>query len=309
LELVEVYEAPETHAGMVQQLLIDSGIPVVRAPGVSGYPTVEPFVRLQVTADRAEEAMDLIRLGPAMPPPPPVDERELGFTAELKGPLLMAPESPKEARRLADEYLIKHPEDINAWSVTATIANIDDGYAAAEAVIRKGLEANPKHPWLLSLLGKFLDDQGRLDEAQLIYDNLISSNPDAPQGYAGLAVVAIRKDLHDDAKRFALQAADRLHPAFQPETGRRTAFVLLEVGEQARALEILQDHVNWFKYGFVALLVAVVLEQDPTQPEDLVDEAFDEARRFWTFEDGDWEDALERTRNYIEKREFFKKFT
>lgn len=105
MDLVQIYEAPESHVAIVEELLKTAGIPFVRAPGVSGYPIVEPFVRLQVAQDRAEEATNLIRLGPTMPPPPPDEERELSLTPEMERPLAIVEESPEEAQRLVDEHL------------------------------------------------------------------------------------------------------------------------------------------------------------------------------------------------------------
>lgn len=306
---MEVYEAPESHVGIVEQLLADAGIPFIRAPGVSGYPMVEPFVRLQVPDDRSEEAKNLISLGPAMAPPPPAEERELGYTAEMDRPLSIASESPDEAKRLADEYLAAHPDDVNAWDCAAAIASTSGDDAAAEAVVRRGLEANPDHAWLRSLLGHYLEMQGRLEEAKEIYEGLTSTNPDAPHGFAGLAKVAVRRNLYDDARTWAEQASDRFHPVYQPRAALDLALVWLEIGEQTPALEILQTHINWHRKGTVALLVAVLLEQDPTQADDVVDEAFEDARRFWDYSvDEAWDEALERTRRRLEERAFFKKF-
>jgi tetratricopeptide (TPR) repeat protein len=309
LELVEIYEAPESHVGIVEQLLTDASIPFIREPGVSGYPMVEPFVRLRVPEDRAEEATNLISLGPAMAPPPPAEERELGHTPEMDRPLSIASESPDEARRLADEYLAAHPDDVNAWDCAAGIASDSGDAAAAEAVVRRGLEANPHHPWLRSLLGHYLEMQGHLEDAREVYESLTSANPDAPHGYVGLAKVAIRKNLHDDARPWAERASDRIHPVYQPRSSLDLALVWLEIGDEPPALEILQTNVNWYRKGNIAMLVAVLLEQDPVQSDDVVDEAFDDARRFWEPDrDGDWEDVLESTRRRLEERNYFKKF-
>lgn len=244
-----------------------------------------------------------------MPPPPPSEERELGFTPEMERPLAIAEESPEEAKRLADEYLAANPEDVNAWDCAAQIARISADASAAENVLREGLTANPEHPWLRLRLGYYLEIQEHMKEAQEVYEGLISTNPDAPHGYTGLATLAVRKNQLDEAKKWAQQAADRLHPIYHPHSSLDLGLLCLEIGEQDHALEILQTHVNWFKRGRIALLVAVILEQDPDQPGDFVDEAFDDARRFWDADrDGNWEDALEGTRHRLEERNFFKKF-
>ena len=309
LELVEVYEAPETHVGIVEQLLTDADIPYVRGPGVSGYPMVEPFVRLSVPADRSDEALNLIRLGPAMPPPPPLEERQLGYAPEMEKPLAIAFEAPEEARNLANQYLDGHPDDINAWDCAAIIADISGEHSDAEAVLRDGLAANPNHPWLRSRLGYYIELQGRLKEAQAIYKDLLVTNPDAPHGYAGLATIALRKNRPDEAREFAESASERLHPIYHPRLGSDIALLWLDIGEVEPALEILQTHVNWFRRGGIALMVAVILEQDTDEPDDVVDEAFDDARRYWnSSRDGSWDEVLDRTRLQLEKRNFFTRF-
>jgi Flp pilus assembly protein TadD len=104
-----------------------------------------------------------------------------------------------QAVDLAQQALLKNPNDGSAYSLLAKIyyssGKIDD----ASAAIAKALERDPYHPDFLYVQGKILEKQGKFDEALAAFVRTTLVNPKESDAYFEIGAIYQRRNDHPHA--------------------------------------------------------------------------------------------------------------
>jgi tetratricopeptide (TPR) repeat protein len=300
--LVDIYSGPESYVAVREQFLTAAGIPFERAPGVAGYPLVDPMITIRVPAGRADEARKVLIAGMSGPSDIDPNEVEGDWPLELRQAWKEAVRGKSErGRERARNYLARHRDERVAWQCAAEI-EIDLGdEKAAEAILQEGLQVLPRAATLRFVLGHMVAKQGRLEEAHSIFDAMTRETPTAPQGHVGLALLASWDNRIEQARHHTHEAYERLDPVYQPASAHVLAVTALKLGDRVMALELFQEAVNWFHSPIKAIVVAVLRELDPSSSSDDVQDAYYDARRLWEGDDSSFEERVEDIRKSLEQ--------
>jgi tetratricopeptide (TPR) repeat protein len=84
-------------------------------------------------------------------------------------------------------------------------------YSQAEVFFRKALEQKPGDGEAVYYLGQCLLRQGKLEEAEKVFQALLASDPRSPRGWLGLGIVQYNRARYRDAETSLLEA-DKLAP-------------------------------------------------------------------------------------------------
>jgi tetratricopeptide (TPR) repeat protein len=264
----------EVHAGRLEEALhlVNAGIAVLDAelgPGEQRlHRSVLRFNRGQVYAGLGRTAEAVADYTEVIEADPNFAEyyfdragllRRLGRTAEAladyttairvsppfaeafynRGELLLERGEPEAARADLDRVLEIDPDFTDAYVNRAGIRLAADDLEGALKDARDGLAGDPENPYLLTVLGEVLREQGDREAARAAFDRALA-NPGAPAGaWAGRATV--RFDAGDAAGALAdLERAVALAPA-DPATLFNRALVRQELGDPGRALADLRQ--------------------------------------------------------------------
>jgi Flp pilus assembly protein TadD len=184
------------------------------------------------------------------------------------------------ALRLASWYARLHPKDPQAWIILARVHGNFGREPEAEDALRRGLHRNPGSVELIAGLSERLADQGKVQEAREMLDELRAKYPDSPVAYSCLAYAAHLEGNVEDAKRLAHQAYERIGLPDDLETLTMIATTLVELpGEAQLAEKLFFRAAKWNESDpRTHMALAILLkERDPEAA------AFHEAqgRRHW----------------------------
>ena len=110
-------------------------------------------------------------------------------------------------------------------------------YQDAEEEIRRGLEKNPDHPLLKASLADLYLRQGRLAEARIIAEEILTQDPQHPQALSVLGDIFLKQHSPEEALRCYREAFNR-DP--RPYLTLKTARALKELRRFDEALEEVQ---------------------------------------------------------------------
>lgn len=140
-----------------------------------------------------------------------------------------------EALDLLSEYIILVPQDIDAYAVMAYIYEQEDLLGDAIDILKDGLEKDPMDAYTLSLLARYLEKSGDLDQTIDIREKMITAAGMDPNAYLDLAYVYLMKN--DQAS--AVKTLDRLLQKGYTDYNRLTTKSGFEVLQQNPAFKAL----------------------------------------------------------------------
>ncbi len=161
---------------------------------------LQALVSGELKADRAKDAVATVKAFLGNNPDQPIARRLLAQAYTANG-------ETKAAERELKELIDDQPTMPEAYLNLAALYEL--GSEERYAVLKQGLEANPKDQRLGALLGYEYASSGHLAEAQTAYELALSLNPDNDTVANNLAMLLLKKP--DDAESHvrALQIARR----------------------------------------------------------------------------------------------------
>ncbi|MDW3684150.1 hypothetical protein RA280_20825 [Cupriavidus sp. CV2] len=120
-------------------------------------------------------------------------------TSHFAGRYLEAIENAEKAGKLARN--LYQPYYWRAFS-TLELQRHDEAYR----IIQEGLKAHPRNADMLSMCGRILNAQGKLENARIVLRDCVALAPASLEGWANYAIVLQKMGLHADAKQASLEA-------------------------------------------------------------------------------------------------------
>lgn len=99
-------------------------------------------------------------------------------------------------------------------------------YQGAEAAFRKVISLNSTNDVVRLLLGDIVKDQGKIEEATELYQEVITSSPKNPDAYLRLANIFIEQNQPEKAKTNLQQAQALLQKQRQPQRAEKISHLL-----------------------------------------------------------------------------------
>jgi TolA-binding protein len=106
-------------------------------------------------------------------------------------------------------------------------------YQGAEAAFRRVIAINSTNDVVRLFLGDALKEQGKVDEATELFQEVIRRSPKNPQGYLRLATILMQQDKQAEAKTNLQQAQELLQKQRQPETAKKIAKLLEQMNSKS----------------------------------------------------------------------------
>jgi TolA-binding protein len=106
-------------------------------------------------------------------------------------------------------------------------------YLGAEAAFRRVIAINSTNDVVRLFLGDALKEQGKVDEATELFQEVIRRSPKNPQGYLRLATILMQQDKQAEAKTNLQQAQELLQKQRQPETAKKIAKLLEQMNSKS----------------------------------------------------------------------------
>ncbi|MDB5430318.1 MAG: hypothetical protein JWP35_1434 [Caulobacter sp.] len=172
---------------------------------------------------RTAELVDLDRRIVARAPHFAVGHGHLAFDLAITAmnqPDTLAARTRAEARSEAELALKLDPKGGDAYLALAQLES-PDAYAAREAILMRGLAADPQNPSINSFLGDHLRSVGRVQEAEAFYTRGYALDPLSPP--KAISVILGHAGLGDEAEAAAL--IDRSLALFPDNRGVRRAAI------------------------------------------------------------------------------------
>lgn len=119
------------------------------------------------------------------------------------------------------------------WARALTAAAQDE-YAAAEVLLRDGLEQHPGHPILCNNLAALLEILGELEQAEEILRSTLANDPSVPQLSKNLGDILYRTTQYDDAAA-AYQRAVKLDPTLGDDIYFKLGNIAYKRGDREQA--------------------------------------------------------------------------
>jgi Flp pilus assembly protein TadD len=125
-----------------------------------------------------------------------------------------------------------------AWFwARALAAAVQEDLEAAQALLREGLEAHPRHPVLVNNLAAFAELLGETERAQRLLSDVVADEPAVPQLYKNLGDLEYRAGRYEEAGA-AYERAVKL----QPDLGDDVLFKLGNIAYRAGKREQAAAH-------------------------------------------------------------------
>ncbi|MEH2179702.1 tetratricopeptide repeat protein [Nostoc sp.] len=99
-------------------------------------------------------------------------------------------------------------------------------YQGAEAAFRKVISINSTNDVVRLFLGDVLNQQGQVEEATELFQEVIRRSPKNPDAYLRLANILMQQEREEEAKNNLLQAKDLLQKQRQPEKAKKITQLL-----------------------------------------------------------------------------------
>lgn len=99
-------------------------------------------------------------------------------------------------------------------------------YQGAEAAFRKVISINSTNDVVRLFLGDVLNQQGQVEEATELFQEVIRRSPKNPDAYLRLANILMQQEREEEAKTNLLQAKDLLQKQRQPEKAKKITQLL-----------------------------------------------------------------------------------
>ena len=99
-------------------------------------------------------------------------------------------------------------------------------YQGAEAAFRKVISINSTNDVVRLFLGDVLNQQGQVEEATQLFQEVIRRSPKNPDAYLRLANILMQQEREEEAKNNLLQAKDLLQKQRQPEKAKKITQLL-----------------------------------------------------------------------------------
>ncbi len=94
-----------------------------------------------------------------------------------------------EAQSLLSNWQQTNPDSAAPYVEMAAVQNQMNDIKGAEQSLRTALEKQPNHPIAMSKLGEILENNGRVEEAKVMYQRSLASNMQQPEVYRRLAAI------------------------------------------------------------------------------------------------------------------------
>lgn len=160
------------------------------------------------------------------------------FAKYLLGGLYGQAGNQQEAEKYLEDVIRERPDAMQAYLSLA--ATYKDDRDARIKVYQRGLKAIPGNPQMSLMLGTELEQGGRIDEAVIVYEELVKGSPDFEPGINNLAALLLdhRKDQASHAR--ALELAKRLVRSENPAIQDTLGWAYYRVGQYPEAIETLE---------------------------------------------------------------------
>ncbi|MDZ7968094.1 MAG: tetratricopeptide repeat protein [Nostoc sp. DedSLP03] len=99
-------------------------------------------------------------------------------------------------------------------------------YQGAEAAFRKVISINSTNDVVRLFLGDVLNQQGQVEEATELFQEVIRRSPKNPDAYLRLANILMQQEREEEAKTNLQQAKDLLQKQRQPEKAKKITQLL-----------------------------------------------------------------------------------
>ncbi|QLE40143.1 tetratricopeptide repeat protein [Nostoc sp. C052] len=99
-------------------------------------------------------------------------------------------------------------------------------YQGAEAAFRKVISINSTNDVVRLFLGDVLNQQGQVEEATELFQEVIRRSPKNPDAYLRLANILMQQEREEEAKTNLIQAKDLLQKQRQPEKAQKITKLL-----------------------------------------------------------------------------------
>ncbi|MEH1921396.1 tetratricopeptide repeat protein [Nostoc sp.] len=99
-------------------------------------------------------------------------------------------------------------------------------YQGAEAAFRKVISINSTNDVVRLFLGDVLNQQGQIQEATKLFQEVIHRSPKNPDAYLRLANILMQQEREEEAKTNLIQAKDLLQKQRQPEKAQKITKLL-----------------------------------------------------------------------------------
>ncbi|MEH1817829.1 MAG: tetratricopeptide repeat protein [Nostoc sp.] len=99
-------------------------------------------------------------------------------------------------------------------------------YQGAEAAFRKVISINSTNDVVRLFLGDVLNQQGQVEEATELFQEVIRRSPKNPDAYLRLANILMQQKREEEAKTNLIQAKDLLQKQRQPEKAQKITKLL-----------------------------------------------------------------------------------
>ncbi|MCC5600428.1 tetratricopeptide repeat protein [Nostoc favosum] len=106
-------------------------------------------------------------------------------------------------------------------------------YQGAEAAFRKVISLNSTNDVVRLFLGDVLNQQGQVEEATELFQEVIRRSPKNPDGYLRLANILMQQEREEEAKTNLLQAKDLLQKQRQPEKAKKITELLDKMSQKS----------------------------------------------------------------------------
>jgi hypothetical protein len=198
-----------------------------------------------------------------------------------------------KAKRIADAYLRLRPRDPEAWLIRYRVARNFESTGEQEEYLRLGQARNPSSMAIKAASARFLIEYSRLDEAALLVEEFLHTEPSSPVGY-GLAAEIAR--LRGEDRRVASLAEEVLRRAdVEENTEHHETLVALGVtllhseAWQPHARKVLEKaaNPNWPDPRPHMLLALLLKDRNPEASR----KHLRRARHFWL--GGDFEQEMQ----------------
>ncbi|MEH2395578.1 MAG: tetratricopeptide repeat protein [Nostoc sp.] len=111
-------------------------------------------------------------------------------------------------------------------------------YQGAEAAFRKVISLNSTNDVVRLFLGDVLNQQGQLEEATELFQEVIRRSPKNPDAYLRLANILMQQEREEEAKTNLLQAKNLLQKQRQPEKAKKITQLLDKMSTKSSQSEV-----------------------------------------------------------------------
>ncbi|MEI1375070.1 tetratricopeptide repeat protein [Nostoc sp. UHCC 0926] len=111
-------------------------------------------------------------------------------------------------------------------------------YQGAEAAFRKVISLNSTNDVVRLFLGDVLNQQGQVQEATELFQEVIRRSPKNPDAYLRLANILMQQEREEEAKSNLLQAKDLLQKQRQPEKAKKITQLLDKMSAKSEQFEV-----------------------------------------------------------------------